>query len=90
MSSAWASASSVRASPGLHVGGALIGGDGILGPLQLLIGRAQRNLHLGRAVVHRNRFDDLGGMLDVAAFGIEAGQVQHHLFGIGLHAPARS
>ena len=69
----------------LHVGGALIGGDGVLGPLQLLIGRAQRILHLGRPVGHRNRLDHLGGMFHVAALGIQAGQVQHHLFGIGLH-----
>ena len=65
---------------GLHVGGALVGGDGVLGLLQLVVGRAQRELHLGGAVVHGNGFDDLGGVLQVAALGVEAGQVQDHFF----------
>ena len=49
------------------------------------IGRAQRILHLGRAVGCRNRLDHLGGLLHVAALGIQAGQVQHHFLGIRLH-----
>ena len=36
--------------PGIHVGGALIGGDGVLGLLQLVVNRAQGELHFGGAV----------------------------------------
>ena len=69
---------------GLQVVGALIGGDGVLGLLQLVVKRAQRELHLGRAAVHGNSFNRLHGMLHVAAFGVEPRQVQHHLFRLGL------
>ena len=68
----------------LHVRGALIGGDGVLGALQLLIGRAQGKLHLGRAVGDGDRLDDLGGMFHVAAIGVEPGQVENHFFRVGL------
>ena len=68
----------------IHVGGAPIGGNGFLGLLQLVIGRAQGKLHFGRAVVDRDVFNHLDGMLDVAAFGIEAGQVEHDFFRRGL------
>ena len=62
----------------VHVGGALIGGDGVLGLLQLVIGRAQGKLHLGAAVGHWNGLNHLGCMGDVAALGVEAGQIENH------------
>jgi hypothetical protein len=68
----------------LHVHRALIGGNGVLGLLQLVVGCAQRELHFGSAVVHRDVFNDLGRMLQVAAFRVEAGQVEHHFLRLGL------
>ena len=70
---------------GVHAGGALIGGNGILGLLQLVIGRAQGGFHLGAAVVHRDGLNDLGRVGKVAALGVKARQVQNHLFGVGLN-----
>ena len=61
-----------------HVGGALIGGDGLLGLLQLVVGSAQRELHFGGAVVQGNVLNHLGGMLQVAALRVKASQVEYH------------
>ena len=69
---------------GSHVGRALIGGNSVLGLLQLVVGRAQSEFHFGRAVIHGNVFNDLGGMGQIAAFGVEAGQVQDHFLRLGL------
>ena len=64
----------------LHVGSALIRRDGVLVAFQLVIRRAQRELHLAGAVRLRNRLNHLCRMSDVAALRIKAGHVQHHLF----------
>src|SRR5580658_6898334 len=69
---------------GVHIGGALVGGNGVLGLLQLVVGRAQGDFHLGAAVADRDCFDDLGGVGDVAALGIETGQVENHFLRVGL------
>ena len=40
---------------------------------------------MGVRSAYRNAFNDLGGMSQVAAFGIEAGQVEHHLLRLRLN-----
>ena len=64
----------------LNIDGALIGGDGVLGALHLVVCRAQRELHLGGAVGFGNGLDHFGRVLEVAALGIEAGEIQDHFF----------
>ena len=68
----------------IHVGGPLVGGDGVLGTLQLVISRAQRHFHLRSAVVDRDSLNDFRGMGNVAAIRVETSQIEDHLFRIGL------
>ncbi len=69
---------------GVHIGSALVGGDGVFGLLELVIGGAQGDFHLGAAVADGDGFNHLGGVGYVAALGIETGEVEDHFFRIGL------
>ncbi len=69
---------------GIDIDGALVGGDGVLGVLELIVGRAEGELHLGGAVLDGDGFDYFDGVLDVAALNVEAGEVEDNIFGVGV------
>ena len=60
----------------IHVDGLLIGSHRVLGVLDLVVARAQREGQLGRAIILRNRLQCLDGTLEIAAFAVQPGQVQ--------------
>ncbi len=69
---------------GFDVDGALIGLDGVLGTLKLVVGGAKRKFHFAGAVLHRDGFNDLGGMIEIAGFTVKTGKIQHDIFRVGI------
>ena len=74
---------------GVEIGGALVGINRVLGSLQLVVDRPERELHLGRALGHWDRLDDFCSVGKIAVLGIEAGEIEDHFFRIGIDDPGR-
>ena len=68
----------------IHVDGLLVGGDGVFRVLDLVVTSAEREGQLGGAVVFRNRFQRLDGVLEIAAFAIEPSKVKGNILGVGI------
>ena len=72
---------------GIQIDGLLVGGDGILRVLDLVVSGAQCEGELGGAVIFRNGLQRRDGALEVAAFAIEPGEIEGDVFGVGIDLP---
>ena len=71
---------------GVHVSRALVGRDGVLRLLHLVVSSAQSNFHFRRAVGNRDGLNDLNGVRKVTDIHkAERNQIQHHFFRIRLN-----
>jgi len=75
---------------GLQICRALVGGNGILGSLQLVVGRAEGKFHAGRAIGLGNGFNHLGGVVQVVGFGVDRARFSTTSSDSGLNVPEPS